>query len=113
MSTQNPCMRCGACCAAYRISFDCHETDNYPGGTVPLAMTFRVDATRSGMKGTEKRPFRCLALGGDIGRGVYCKIYGHRPTTCHAFLPVWKGTGANALCDQARARYGLEPLSSY
>jgi Fe-S-cluster containining protein len=109
----NPCMRCGACCAAYRISFDCHETDNHIGGVVPLDMTFRVNDTRSAMKGTGSRPFRCGALGGDIGRAVYCKIYDNRPSTCHEFICIWEGTGDNSLCDQARARYGLAALSNF
>ena len=113
MARFNPCTRCGACCAAYRISFDCQETDDCPGGVVPLGLTFRVNVTRSAMKGTGKRPFRCSALCGDIGRAVYCDIYECRPTTCHEFLAAGQGNGDNPLCDQARARYGLAPLASY
>ena len=106
-------MRCGACCAFYRISFNSRETTNFPGGEVPLNLTFKVNATRSAMKGTGTRPIRCQALSGEIGRSVYCTIYDHRPTTCREFLNVWENDVVNSLCDRARATYGLMPISNF
>jgi Fe-S-cluster containining protein len=68
-------MRCGACCAIYRVTFDCHETDTFPGGLIPSHLVFKLNQTRSAMRGTEKRPIRCQALSGEIGRAVLCTIY--------------------------------------
>ncbi len=113
MSQQNPCMRCGACCAMYRVAFDCHETDNFPGGVIPFHLVFKLDETRSAMLGTEKRPIRCQALSGNIGQAVHCMIYALRPTTCRKFLSVWESSAGNSLCDQARSKYGLIPLSDF
>ena len=65
------------------------------------------------MQGTIDRPYRCKALNGRIGRSVACTIYDSRPTPCREFLPVWGDNVVNALCDQARARYGLTPLGGF
>jgi len=65
------------------------------------------------MRGTEKRPIRCRALTGTVGHSVNCTIYDRRPTTCRKFLSVWENNVVNPLCDQARATYGLMPLSSF
>jgi Fe-S-cluster containining protein len=106
-------MRCGACCALFRVSFDCHETDNFPGGVVPFHLVFMLNGTRSAMKGTEKRPIRCAALIGIIGLSVNCAIYDRRPTTCRQFLSAGENNTFNSLCDRARATYGLMPLSNF
>ena len=113
MSLQNPCMRCGACCAVYRVSVDSCEIDNLPGGMIPAHLTFKLKGTRLAMRGTEKRPIRCQALTGNIGRSVHCAIYDRRPTTCREFLSVYEDSGVNSLCDRARATYGLMPLSNF
>jgi uncharacterized protein len=113
MSPQNPCMRCGACCAFYRVSFDSIEIDNLPGGVIPFHLTFKLNETRSAMRGTEKKPVRCQALTGQIGRSVHCTIYDCRPTSCREFLSLWEEDVINSLCDRARATYGLMPLSSF
>jgi len=106
-------MRCGACCAIYRVTFDCRETDTFPGGLIPSHLVFKLNKTRSAMRGTEKRPIRCQALSGEIGRSVLCTIYDRRPTNCRNFLAVGENNAVNPLCDQARATYGLMPLSSF
>ena len=113
MSQQNPCMRCGACCAIYRVTFDYHEADTFPGGGIPSYLIFKLDGTRWAMSGTEKRPIRCQALSGEIGRSVHCTIYNRRPTNCRMFLAVGENNAVNSLCDQARATYGLMPLSNF
>ena len=113
MSHQNECMRCGACCAFYRVSFDCGETDDIAGGMVPLHLTVKMNGTRSAMCGTEKRPIRCQALTGQIGRRVSCAIYDRRPSACRAFLLAWENDIGNSNCDRARAIYGLMPINHF
>jgi Fe-S-cluster containining protein len=113
MTPQNQCMRCGACCALYRVSFDCRETDDIAGGVVPLHLTVKVNGTLSAMRGTEKRPIRCQALTGQIGRMVSCVIYDRRPSACRAFLMAWENDRGNSNCDRARAIYGLMPISHF
>lgn len=40
MSDANhPCLRCGACCASFRVAFHWSETDAHPGGITPAALT--------------------------------------------------------------------------
>jgi Fe-S-cluster containining protein len=104
---------CGACCAYYRISFDSNEVDDNPGGIIPLQLTVKLAGSRSAMMGTEKKPVRCQALIGQITLSVCCSIYDKRPSTCRNFLSIWEHNVINALCDRARAAYGLMPLSYY
>jgi hypothetical protein len=65
------------------------------------------------MSGTEKRPIRCKALSGEIGRSVCCTIYDRRPTNCRFFLAAGENNAVNSLCDRARATYGLTPLNNF
>jgi Fe-S-cluster containining protein len=113
MTPQNQCMRCGACCALFRVSFDCRETDDIAGGVVPLHLTVKVNGTLSVMRGTEKRPIRCQALIGQIGMMVSCVIYDQRPSACRLFLMAWENDRGNSNCDRARALYGLTPISHF
>lgn len=110
---QNLCMRCGACCAFYKVSFECLEVDDVSGGVVPVSMTVKISASRSAMSGTEKNPIRCDALNGTIGHAVFCSIYDCRPTTCRRFYSTWEHEMVNSLCDRARASYGLNPLGYF
>jgi Fe-S-cluster containining protein len=110
---QNLCVRCGACCAFYKVSFDCLEVDDVSGGVVPVSLTVKISASRSAMRGTEKNPVRCGALKGKIGHAVSCSIYDWRPTTCRQFLSLWDHGVVNSLCDRARASYGLNPLGYF
>jgi Fe-S-cluster containining protein len=113
MSPRNPCLRCGACCAVFRVSFNCSEVDNCPGGVIPAKLTFKLNETRAAMKGTEVRPYRCQALTGKIGGAVCCSIYDRRPTTCREFLTAGEDRAVNSLCDRARVTYGLMPISGF
>lgn len=111
----NPCQRCGACCAFYKVGLQNSETDAQPGGCVPFELTVaRTDHHRL-MKGTEgffKK--RCIALAGTVGVGVACSVYDRRPAICRDFLATWEfKSGGNPLCDRARAVYGLCPFESY
>lgn len=79
------CQTCGACCAAFRVSFYWAETDAHPDGHVPQAMTTGISPYHVAMKGTEHKPVRCTALCGEVGQSVSCSIYDQRSSTCREF----------------------------
>lgn len=63
------------------------------------------------MRGTnQKKALRCIALEGQIGREVGCKIYSRRATPCHEFSASYENGQHNPRCDLARHGHGLEPL---
>lgn len=97
----NPCIVCGACCAAFRVDFDPAECDDVPGGRVPQALADRLGETLCRMIGTDRLPPRCLALSGSVGGPVRCGIYEQRPSPCREFE-----AGADA-CIRARRVHGL------
>jgi Fe-S-cluster containining protein len=113
---RNPCLKCGACCAHYRVSFYWGEADPEQGGIVPLDMVQDIDSFRRCMNGTNQPDPRCTALQGEIGQEVHCTIYENRPTPCREFGAVWKAAmlyfppGEIERCNEARAAYGLAPL---
>jgi Fe-S-cluster containining protein len=117
MFTENPCLKCGACCVNYRVSFYWGEADLEQGGTVPPEMTEKVDDFRQCMKGTDQKHPRCIALQGAVGHEVCCTIYERRPTPCREFGAIWKRgllyfpPGELERCNEARAACGLPPLS--
>lgn len=98
------CQTCGACCAAFRVSFYWAETDAHPQGLVPAELTQSVNPHYVCMKGTEKSPVKCIALTGEVGQEVSCSIYNLRSSTCREF------EAGTSDCDRARAMYGLPPL---
>ena len=105
------CLSCGACCAAFRVDFHCSDlaTAEHPG--VPVKLTVALTATLVRMRGTDEAPPRCIALEGQIGQQVRCKIYAQRPGPCRDFAPYAPlGIGDDA-CDRARRRHGLSPLA--
>lgn len=99
--SSNVCQQCGACCAAYRVSFYVGELDEAPGGKVPSSLTEKVNDHTACMRGTDVAPVRCAALGGKIGESVKCYIYEWRPSPCHEMIPGSDG------CNRARSRWGL------
>jgi Fe-S-cluster containining protein len=106
----NPCLTCGICCSHYRVSFYQGETTDV-GGTVPVALTSKVNDFMACMTGTECGNGRCSALQGEIGvGGIGCAIYTNRPSVCREF-PVWMDDGTpNPDCQRLRAGIGLPPL---
>ena len=98
------CQSCGACCANFRVSFYWGETDANPFGTVPERLTVPIAPHYVAMQGTEKKPARCVALGGTIGDFVGCTIYEQRSSTCREF-----DAGTDA-CNRARSNHGLPPV---
>lgn len=111
MRAEELCLNCGACCAHFRVSFHWSEADPEQGGEVPPPLTVPVDPYRVAMRGTETRPVRCVALQGDVGGCVACTIYAQRPSPCRDFAVSWANGERNERCDQARAAWGLPPLT--
>ena len=102
MGQELDCQRCGACCAYFRVSFYWAEADDAPGGTVPVALTRQVTPQLRCMAGTERKPSRCVALAGEVGRQVGCTIYAERSSSCREVQP------GDDQCLRARAAHGLE-----
>jgi uncharacterized protein len=109
----NPCTRCGACCAYFRVSFYCGELGGENGGMVPVELTSKVNDFIACMQGTEAGHGRCVALTGTLGQpGIGCSIYANRPSPCREF-PVWMPDGSpNPECQRLRAIFGIPPLQA-
>lgn len=108
-SKENPCLTCGACCAHFRASFYWAET-TAGGGTVPAALTEKLNDFRAVMLGSHPPKPRCIALVGTIGQAVGCSIYDLRASVCRDFAVSWQDGVHNPRCDAARAAWGLPPL---
>ncbi|MEC5397040.1 YkgJ family cysteine cluster protein [Uliginosibacterium sp. H1] len=105
----NPCTACGACCTRFRVSFYWGEADDAPGGTVPVALTEQVSPTMRAMR-RDPVSQRCVALGGEPGSCVSCRIYTQRSSTCREFDAREPDGSVNPRCNAARAGIGLPPL---
>lgn len=111
VSTLHPCLRCGACCASFRVAFHWMEAESSVGGQVPAALTERLDPHRLVMRGTQTYRPRCVALQGTVGASTQCTIYPQRPSVCREVHPAWEAGRPNPQCDRARAVHGLPPLT--
>jgi Fe-S-cluster containining protein len=107
---ENPCLRCGACCAHFRVSFYWSEADSAAGGCTPAELSVQLTPFLIAMRGTERSPPRCAALEGGIGKRVRCAIHPLRPSPCRDFRPSWVDGPRSERCDRARAAHGLPPL---
>lgn len=110
MADTNPCVRCGACCASFRVDFAREELQS-EGGCVPDGLAVAVTASTCRLRGTDHARPRCAALTGTVGENARCGIYEWRPAPCREFgllAPLGRGDDA---CDRARARHGLVPLN--
>lgn len=106
----HPCSTCGACCASFRVAFHWSESDSFPGGMTPSALTERLDPHRLAMRGTQARAPHCIALQGVVGEHTQCSIYTHRPSPCRDLKPAWEFGQPSPQCDRARIAHGLPPL---
>lgn len=106
----NPCLSCGACCAAFRVSFDRSELDE-EGGKVPASLVEYENAVLCRLRGTDYLKPRCVALIGTIGESVRCGIYAERPGPCREFAPHAEHGVFPSACNRARARHGLSKLT--
>lgn len=109
MTAEHPCLRCGACCAFFRVSFHWSEAGDQPG-VVPAHFVEQVSPHRVAMRGTTQDPVRCVGLLGEVGEVVRCSLYDVRSTTCRTFAASYEDGTHHEACDRARAAYGLEPL---
>jgi Fe-S-cluster containining protein len=107
----HPCLRCGACCAHFRVAFHWSEADISLGGEVPPALTEKLDPHRLVMRGTQASHPQCVAMEGAVGQEVRCGIYAQRPSVCREILPSWESGTHSPQCDKARLAYGLKPLA--
>jgi hypothetical protein len=99
---EHPCLRCGACCAHFRVSF--YWADAQSRNT-PEALTEQLTPLLACMAGTNRAAPRCVALKGEVGASVCCGIYEQRPSPCRELQ------SGDDKCNRARANYGLEPLA--
>ncbi len=105
----NVCFSCGACCAAFRVTFHRSELESEEG-RVPDGLADPETSSLCRMKGTDYAQPRCRALIGKVGEQVSCGIYQERPSPCREFAPLAEiGVFAEA-CNRARGRHGLPPL---
>ena len=86
----NPCVSCGACCAAFRASFYWTEGHDAAEGGVPVHLTVKVSTFCRAMRHDRSHNYRCIALHGTLVQTVECTIYERRPSACRDFEPSWK-----------------------
>jgi Fe-S-cluster containining protein len=111
--SEDLCLTCGACCAAFRVSFYWAESDVAVADSVPADMTCQVAPLLCAMKGTNQLHPRCVALQGDVGVRVWCAIYEQRPSVCREVAPSGQSRQngvATIWCDRAREIYDLPPF---
>ena len=105
----NICLHCGACCAAFRVTFHYSELES-EGGCVPDSLADAETSTLYRLRGTDYARPRCAALCGEIGVAVSCGIYPERPAPCRDFAPLAALGQFTTACNAARRRHGLPPL---
>jgi Fe-S-cluster containining protein len=116
MPIVNPCLKCGACCTFYRVSFYWSEADPSQGGIVPPEFTEPIPPYCVCMRGTNQPHPRCAALRGRIGDLVSCSIYALRPSTCREFGFHYSNSELTIdpqdveRCNHAREACNLPPL---
>ena len=104
-------MRCGACCATFRVSLHWSEAEPSLGGRVPIELTEPVRAHELAMRGTSQARPRCIALDADIGTYSRCTIHPVRPSVCREVDASWEHGVVSRQCDKARAAHGLPLLT--
>ncbi|HVC16362.1 MAG TPA: YkgJ family cysteine cluster protein [Rhodanobacter sp.] len=107
---EHPCLRCGACCAFFRVAFHWSEAEAALGGGVPQELTEKLDPHRLAMRGTNAAKPRCVALQGTVGKAAHCGIYAQRPSVCREVQPSWEFGAISPQCDKARLAHGLPLL---
>ena len=108
---KHPCLRCGACCAHFRVAFHWLEADVSLGGCVPAELAEKLDPHRLSMRGTNTTQPRCVALQGAVGVAAHCGIYAQRPSVCRQVQPSWESGVISAQCDKARLAHELLVLT--
>jgi Fe-S-cluster containining protein len=78
---------------------------------IPEKFLEKLSPDRFAMLGTNQKKPHCSALEGNVGSGTKCVIYENRPSPCRKFFPSFEHGSSNPQCDNARALYGLPPLT--
>jgi Fe-S-cluster containining protein len=109
---EHPCLRCGACCAAFRVAFHWSEAQPHKPDGVPATLATPLRVHELAMRGTDDAlsPVRCVALQGTVGTAASCRIYASRPSPCRELGAAWETGEPSPQCDRARAVHGLLPL---
>ena len=107
----HPCLRCGACCAYFRVSFHWSEAAPELGGRVPSELTEPLRQHERAMRGTSQAQPRCIALDAEIGRHSRCTIHARRPSVCAAVPASYEFGQPSRQCDLSRIAHGLPALS--
>ena len=109
----HPCLRCGACCASFRVAFHWSEAQPDKPDGVPAALAVPLRLHELAMRGTERAgvPVRCAGLSGIVGTGTSCTLYAARPAPCRELAAAWENGVASPQCDRARGLHGLAPLA--
>lgn len=107
----HPCLKCGACCATYRVSFSKAELERSTTRIAELAAD--AGGAWAVMPGTDRRHNpSCNYLRGRIGLGAKCGVYEDRPSPCREFKASFEdGRHQAPRCDEARRCHGLNPLT--
>ena len=106
----HPCQKCGACCTTYQVAF--HRKETHPESfQVPIDLTFKSSADHLAMKQRNYSSSRCIALEGNVGRMVSCRVYDNRPSPCRNFKASYEDGVPNRRCDECRVARGLQPLT--
>lgn len=117
--TSHDCLKCGACCVPEERDAGCftyvpvdsqREINRLPSRFVirhtPTSAlpTTTLDRDVAGEMLTRetRRGTRCIALGGQVGVAVSCKVYNDRPNICRSFKP------GSIECLGAREQAGLK-----
>ncbi len=108
---EHPCLRCGACCAIFRVAFHWSEAEVSVGGCVPPELTEKLDPHRLAMRASDGPRPRCVALQGTVGVATQCGIYAQRPSVCREVQPSWESGTISLQCDKARLAHGLPLLT--
>lgn len=95
------CRGCGACCAAFRVSFYWAEAEVLG---LPTTLIEQIGPWYACLAGTDAPSPRCLALHGELGKRVLCSVYEQRPSPCREVQP---GDGQ---CTKARCRHALAAI---
>ena len=104
----HPCLTCGACCAYFRVSF--YWAESLPDSFhVPEDLIEIVTPQLVAMKRDANN--RCVALKGEVGKESLCSIYEKRSSSCRDFIASFENGEHNELCDRARAKFNLPPLT--
>lgn len=109
--SHHPCLRCGACCATFRISFHWSEAQPHNPDGPPADLVEPLRWHEVAMRGTSCARPRCIALRGTIGVDGHCGIYPQRPSVCREVEPSWEFGRHSPQCDKGRIAHGLRPLT--